>query len=279
MDATPVSASNTTRPRAPLEVRNLRFAAGDVPRYWHGDRRSLSIFFDNLSLFFPAGERFFMMTVKRYQKQIDDAALLKDIAAFCGQEGIHGREHERYNEAIAARGYPAKAMEQRVERLLRFAKRTLPARYRLGITCALEHFTATLGHHVLRDDRILEGAHPVMAALWRWHAAEETEHKCVAFDVFQAVGGTYFERVSTMVIASAFFWVKVIEQQARMMHADGSLWSAREWGTLFRWLFVEPGGMHEVALEGLDYFRPGFHPSDRDDSALIERWRSRAAAT
>ena len=36
-------------------LRNLRFAIGDdVPRYWHGGRKSVTTFFDNLSVFFPA---------------------------------------------------------------------------------------------------------------------------------------------------------------------------------------------------------------------------------
>lgn len=275
MVASTIPAEGSQRP--PIEVRNLRFAVSDAPRYWHGERRAVSIFFDNLSIFFPAGERFFMTSVKRYQKRLDDEALLRDVIAFCGQEGIHGREHERYNEVIAARGYPVEAMEARVVRLLAFAKRTMFPRWQLGITCALEHLTATLGQEVLSNDRILEGAHPAMAALWRWHAAEETEHKSVAFDVFEAVHGTYAERAATMVIASGFFWVKVIEQQARMMHADGCLGSASAWGSLARFLFIHPGGMHRLALAWLDYFRPGFHPSDRDSSDLLARWRARAA--
>jgi uncharacterized protein len=272
-------ASTTVRDvpaRPSIEVRNLRFPVLEAPRTWHGGRRAVSIFFDNLSIFFPAGERFFMTSVKRYQKRIDDPALLRDVIAFCGQEGIHGREHERYNEAVAARGYPAEAMEARVKGLLSFARKTLFPRWQLGVTCALEHLTATLGQELLSDDRILEGAHPAMAALWRWHAAEETEHKSVAFDVFESVGGTYAERASMMIIASVIFWAKVIEQQARMMHADGCLGSPREWGSLFRFLFVHPGGMHRLALAWLDYFRPGFHPSDRDASDLLARWRASA---
>ena len=38
--------------------------------------------------------------------------------------------------------------------------------------------------------QLLEGAHPAMVALWKWHAAEENEHKNVAFDVYKAAGGS-----------------------------------------------------------------------------------------
>jgi predicted metal-dependent hydrolase len=39
-----------------IEVRPLRFAIdASVPRYWHGGRRSVTMFFDNLSVFFGAG--------------------------------------------------------------------------------------------------------------------------------------------------------------------------------------------------------------------------------
>ena len=42
------------------QVRNVRFGTGpEVPRHWHGGRRAVTLFFDNLSLFFPPGERFF----------------------------------------------------------------------------------------------------------------------------------------------------------------------------------------------------------------------------
>ncbi len=211
--------------------------------------------------------------MKRYRTRLDDAALQRDVAAFSAQEGIHGREHERYNEMLRAQGFPVEAMERRVAALLAFGRRVLPPRVQLGVTCALEHYTAALGEGLLRDARVLDGAHPAMAALWRWHAAEEIEHKSVAFDVFEAAGGTYPERAVAMLIASAFFWAKVAEQQARMMRADGLLLSASEWRALFRFLFVEPGGLVDVARAAADYLRPGFHPCDRDDGDLLAGWR------
>jgi predicted metal-dependent hydrolase len=34
----------------------------------------------------------------------------------------------------------------------------MPARMQLAVTCALEHFTASMGHELLASDRLLQGA-------------------------------------------------------------------------------------------------------------------------
>ncbi len=258
---------------APPEIRNIRFDLGArIPRHWHGGRRSVTTFFDNLSVFFPAGERFFIATVHAYEGRIQDERLRAAMRAFCGQEGIHSREHVRYNEMLTAEGYPVPKMEKRVVARLRRASRRLPKRSQLAVTCALEHFTALLGQLVLADPRILEGADPTMAALWRWHAAEENEHKAVAFDVFQAVGGTYRERTTVMALVTVIFWIRVLEHQARMMDVDGTLWSPTEWAKLASFLFVEPGGMGSVMRLYFEYFRPDFHPDDIDSNPLVAAW-------
>jgi len=256
-------------------VRNLRFDLDDqgIPQYWHGGRRSISIFLDNLSIFFPAGERFFVKAVRAHQTFVKDERLMQEVQAFCGQEGIHAREHEHYNERVR-RFYPTEAMERRVQAILDGASQGTPEIAQLGITCALEHFTALLGNILLRDPRLLEGAHPEMDALWRWHAAEENEHKAVAYDVFTAAGGDYGTRVYTMIGATAIFWAKVIEQQARMMRASGILLSAREWSALLRYLFVEPGGMLRLIRLYFEYYRPDFHPSHIDSDEVLDRWHA-----
>lgn len=256
-------------------IRNLRFdAMGEVPRHWHRGGRSVSTFFDNLSVFFPRGERFFVASVRAHEAAVGDPALREAVRAFCAQEGMHGREHVRYNEHLATLGYPVAEMERRVIGILKLATWALPPRLRLAVTCALEHLTALLGHAILSDPRLLEGADPTMAALWRWHSAEENEHKSVAFDVFESAGGTYPERAAMMALASVIFWAKVVEQQARMMRVDGTLTSAEEWAALGRYLFVEPGGMLTLARHYADYFRPGFHPRDIDSDAALAAWQA-----
>jgi uncharacterized protein len=264
---------DTTHMSGLPETRNKSFDLTHVPRHWLGGRRSVSLFFDNLSVFFPAGERFFVRSVRAHERYLKNPELLAAARAFSGQEGIHAREHDRYNQMLSAHGYPVTAMEERVEKLLSFVSRRAPRRRQLGATCALEHFTALMGRLILANPRILDGADPTMASLWRWHAAEENEHKSVAYDVFVAAGGTYLERVTTMIFATVIFWAKVFEHQVRMMRADGIAGSLREWAALVKFLFVEPGGMGGVAWHYFDYYRPSFHPRDVESDALLEAWK------
>ncbi|MBC7174526.1 MAG: hypothetical protein H5U40_18925, partial [Polyangiaceae bacterium] len=46
-----------------------------------------------------------------------------------------------------------------------------------------------------------------------------------------------------------------------------------EWVTLVDFLFFRPGGMGRLARLYLDYYRPGFHPSDIDATELLEQWK------
>jgi len=256
------------------EVRNLQFATDHrVPRFWHGGRKSTTQFLNNLSVFFAVGERFFIASLKKHKDFIKDPKLAAEAKAFYAQEGIHSREHVRYNEMLKEQGYPVEEMEARVDKLLKLVTAVTPDRMQLGVTCALEHFTALMADLLLTDDRLMEGADETMRRLWRWHAAEENEHKAVAFDVFKAAGGTYIERALTMIGATAIFWAKVLEHQVRMMAVDGTATDLEEWKKLGRFLFVEPGGFLRLIPTYFSYFRPDFHPWDHDNTALLEAWK------
>ncbi len=262
--------------QAPMpEVRDFSFETGaEVPRYWHGGRRAVTLFFNNLSVFFPPGERFFVTSVKAFRDRIKEPQLAAEVKAFCAQEGIHSREHVRYNEMLRAQGYPIEVMEHRLTRLLNFVRWANTKRVQLAVTVCLEHFTALMAEFMLGplSQKLLDGAHPTMAALWRWHAAEEIEHKAVAFDVYQKVGGYYLERAVVMLGTTFIFWFKVFEQQVRLMRADGLGASWTEWRALFRYVF-QPGGLQTLVRPYLAFFKPSFHPWQHDNRALLEDWK------
>jgi predicted metal-dependent hydrolase len=260
-----------------IPVRNLRFDVKDAdrPRFWHAAGPAVSVYFDNLSVFFPVGERFFIQSVKAFKDKAPEGTPLADaVRAFYAQEAYHGREHRAYNARLEALGYPIARMEKRVERLLAVVTRVAPPRFQLAATVALEHFTAFMGQQLLQNPALLEGSDPELAALWRWHAVEENEHKAVAFDLFVAAGGTWAERAAAMVLAALIFWFKVVEQQVRMMKAAGLAADPGAWRELYRYLYVSPGNMRRMPGAVLDFLRPSFHPDDVDTQPLIDAWRA-----
>jgi predicted metal-dependent hydrolase len=186
---------------------------------------------------------------------------------------MHGREHERMNAMIDAHGYPAAELDARLKVLLGAVQKTFPKRWQLAATCALEHYTALLGDLILSNPEILADAHPEMRRLWNWHAAEESEHKAVAFDVYQAAGGNAPERGFVMVVATVIFWAVLFDQQVRLMHADGIATSPKEWVKLGRFMFGKPARLQRLTAPLLDFFRPSFHPWDHDNSSVLEAWR------
>jgi len=70
-----------------ITVRDQSFDHASAPRYWHGGRRSITIFYDNLSLLLPVGERFVIAAVKAHRGAIVDERLHRDVRVFCEQEG------------------------------------------------------------------------------------------------------------------------------------------------------------------------------------------------
>lgn len=257
--------------------RDRRFAVdGADLRHWHPRGLHVSHFFNALSLFFPDGEQFFIDSVRHYRDRLEDPALRESVRGFIGQEAMHGREHRAYNDSLRAAGYPVDEIEARIRRILGFARAHLSPAHQLAGTIALEHFTAILADVVLRDARVLEGADPAMASLWRWHALEETEHKAVAFDVYRAVVSgrrRYWLRVGVMTGITLRFLREIAGAHWALLRHDGRRADWRGWLALLGLLFGKPGVFRQIAGPWLDYFRPRFHPWQHDNRALLQRWQ------
>ena len=262
-----------------FEVRNLRFTFDDtIPKFWHGGSPLRTALLDSQSLFFPAGERFFVDSVKRFIPQLKDQRLRRQAQLFCGQEAVHQREHLNYNRMLERRGYPALRLQNGVERYLRLITRIIFPRWRLAVTCALEHFTAISANAALTNPSLFDGAEPRMAAFWRWHAGEETEHKAVPFDVYQAVGGHYSERVLIMLSASLVFQAYSLLHLFIFLWSSGNLFSPRTW-----WDFLRgdrPMSSHTLPWRSyFAYFRPGFHPDQLATDAALAAFRNELASS
>jgi predicted metal-dependent hydrolase len=242
---------------------------------WLDDDVFLTAFFNGMSIAFPVGEKFFIDSVRHYADRITDPALKANIQGFCGQEGFHRREHQRYNETLcAARGYDLEKLEGTLTRRLDWAQKNLSPIKNLAITVAIEHFTAVLAELLLSPGSILAKAEPSMRELWRWHAAEEMEHKAVAFDVYRAVGGTEELRKAVMRRVSVLMSVELTRALFYILRKEGQLFNLKLWRRGLAALFGKQGVLSGGWSPYRAFYSGGFHPWQQDTRELLVQWEA-----
>jgi predicted metal-dependent hydrolase len=259
--------------QGPLVVRKMDFpfVESEIPRYWFNNHMLGTHISNALHLIFPKGEQFFVRSVRYYEDRIENDVLKEQIKGFYGQEGAHSREHERFFEVLEGHGIKT----NRFLKLYQFLAYTLleplgPRILRLAVTAALEHFTAMYATSALSKDR-LDGAHPVLRDLLRWHSAEEIEHKAVAFDVLQTINKSYLLRMLGLVIAMIVlsgFWtigtfILVAQEEKGFRRAASQFVQ----GVLTRQIWTG-----EMARAFFDYWRRDFHPDDIDNRELAREY-------
>jgi len=165
-----------------------------------------------------------MDSVRHYRQRIDDPALKQEIQGFIGQEAMHSREHLAYNDLLQAAGLPAHRLDRRLKFFLDLQKKHLPPAFNLAVTIALEHYTAMLAEILLSDPSRFGDSLKGYQQMWYWHALEETEHKAVAFDVWNRVikpgPCAHLLRTGSMLTTTLLFWLVVFDFHLRLLIAD-----------------------------------------------------------
>ncbi len=255
----------------PIRVRRMDYEIPEIPRYWYRGNPWITHFMNALSTTFPDGERFFIHAVRNYEKQITDPELQAQIRAFIGQEANHGKEHEAFNQAlIDQHQLPLEKKIGFMKKALAFAKKKYAPRDQLALTVGFEHFTAILANLMLTRTDEIEGLDAMYGDMFMWHAVEETEHKGVAFDVLKAVDDDYWLRVRGMAQATFFFMLITLRMQYSLLKHDQQLGNWRAALGFARFMLFKPGMLTRIIPEYLDFYRPGFHPWQHDNRALIQ---------
>ncbi|MCA9635413.1 MAG: metal-dependent hydrolase [Myxococcales bacterium] len=268
--------------RAPAALGSIRprvmgFRFDEVPRHWMGGQALATAMANGLNLVFPLGERFFIRSVRHYMDQVDED-LRKQVKGFFGQEGRHAHEHERFFEIMESQGYEIRRFLRIYEAIAyRGIERLFGPKMHLAVTVALEHYTAIMAENAFAHG-LLDRADPSVRELLAWHAAEEIEHKAVAFDVLQEVAPGYGLRMAGMAMATVTligFWALAT---AMLLRQEKDL-SARE---IFRQLRelqeANPIGRRVFARGLREYARPDFHPWDTDNLALARDYLAQVQA-
>lgn len=262
-----------------IRVRRMDYEIPEIPRYWYRDNAWITHFMNALSTTFPDGERFFIHAVRNFEKQVTDPELQAQMRAFIGQEANHGKEHEAFNQAlISQHKLPLESKIGFMRKALAFAKKRYSPREQLALTVGFEHFTAILANLMLTQADVIEDLDAMYGDMFMWHAVEETEHKSVAFDVYQQVDGDYWLRVKGMAQATFFFMLITLRMQYSLLKHDGKLTDWRGALGFAKFILVKPGMLTRIIPEYLDFYRPGFHPWQHDNRHLITKYVEQLSA-
>ncbi|MGI8662479.1 MAG: metal-dependent hydrolase [Acidimicrobiales bacterium] len=241
-------------------------------RHWLDDDLIASHVIATLSAVIPPGERFISEAVRRQRDNLD-GPLREQVRGFIGQERLHQREHDRFNVALAALGYPTAFIDRMSAVTFRVAER-FPARLQLAMTAAIEHWTAVIAQHTLAEDQLAGWQmSEASRAFLAWHLVEELEHRAVAFDAMRAAGTSELERIIGMRVAVAMLLPSVAGGMLLSLVGDRDmrhpLRVLRSVGRFRRSAMARRSFLFDL----LSWNRPGFHPDERNIDVLLEQWR------
>jgi len=264
---------------AELVVRRLLIdLVSPFPGRWNGGDAFRSAFFSALSMSFPVGEQYFIDSVRNGLKALPEAQrqrLTLEVQGFIGQEATHRRIHALFNGHLDKLGYRNEIARRASRRIQDNAHRDL--RMHVAATAATEHFTALFANWLMHHPEALAGAEPRLQTLWQWHAAEESEHRCTAFDLYNAMGGSQTWRIRTFYYVTGVFLSDVLRQTVRNLWHDGSLFKWRTWRSAASLLFAKDGMIRGNYGQWRDYLAPTFHPSQHDASRSQQWLRDNTA--
>lgn len=184
-----------------LHARNVTFDFSRSPLIWIPGEPIASYALSALNLMLPVGEQMFVDMFSRALPYIKDERLREDVIGFIGQEKMHSDTHDHaLREFFAQHGIDLSVWIKHSELMFERAQKRMDAlppklQYRimvqgLAIIAGLEHLTSTGGDWLLNFDFEKFGADPVITDMFRWHGAEEVEHRSVAWNVARYFGAS-----------------------------------------------------------------------------------------
>jgi uncharacterized protein len=178
-----------------MQVRNPKIAFADALPHWAPNREFCQIT-NAGSTSLPCVEAYLMAVMNRAARTLQDPGLMRDVALFTAQEGNHYRQHDEFNETLYAR-YPG--LRPIMDRLKADYAAMLKDESLLANAAYCEGFESLgliYAEFMFEGcDDLLEGADARQVRMWRWHLAEEFEHRTVCYDVHKALGGGYISRL------------------------------------------------------------------------------------
>jgi uncharacterized protein len=217
-----------------LGARNVQFQWETAPLHWIPGDPYGSHAVTALNLFLPVAERWFSNLFADALEYVRDERLRDEIIGFIGQEAVHAKTHDQVLVGYLVRHGidPAPFLRQLEwvagqydQRVCQAAPRNRRKAVASGThaLCAAEHFTGVLGDWALNNSWDELGVDPTLADLYRWHGAEEVEHRHVSYNVAKYFGMDYVAQAVSAVLVSVVLFTMLLRGTKFLTHQDPAL--------------------------------------------------------
>jgi uncharacterized protein len=178
-----------------IQLRTPDFDFSEVDVHWAPNHELVQAI--NAANLVPAYVEPFLIKVMRRAKTlldpVTDADLIEDIDVFNKQEGQHYKLHAAFNRHMQAHGYEGmKQIEADYAADYDRLVSTRSLRFLLAYCEGFEAGASGVQADIYVDDDLdqyLGTADPEPRAIWRWHLAEEFEHRTVVFRLYHRLYG------------------------------------------------------------------------------------------
>lgn len=239
-------------------------------KHWLGGDAFKTHFLNSLTVIFPSGERFFIRSVKKVLPHITDKNLKTESLNFIKQEAQHAHEHSKLFKMLDKQGYDTKLLVSSIEKLIRqYLEPYNTEQFNLSLTAGFEHITALLSEISLSENFTKE-APKDLKELFDWHAAEEIEHRCVAFDALLEINPSYVLRILGLTYAYIILSVLVTICTSYFLYKDGLLFKKQTIASGIKMLFTQERLLLKALNIFIRYLDPNFHPSQSDIDSLAD---------
>ncbi|RSE35205.1 metal-dependent hydrolase [Acinetobacter junii] len=262
--------TNSTRLPASFPVRRMDYNFENIPKYWCANDPAMTHYFTGLSTLFPEGESYFVRSVRALREHAKlNEALDREISAFIGQEAMHSKEHHAFHISAQQHGMNPESLEKVTGIVLKGLEKIFSKKWNLLVTVGLEHYTAVLVvsmmetvNEYMTDKTIRD--------LWLWHSVEETEHKAVAFDLYEYLYGNglnaYLPRVTIFTLSLILITGLSTIYQIVLMKRDKQLSNLKTWQNFFNFAAKQ---YKTFIPKFFEYYRYDFHPNQTNEKNLV----------
>ena len=208
-----------------MKARKIQIELADAKVLWAAEAPEFSHLLNAVSSLLPYLEPFLNRTVRACMDALpaEHEDLRQDCRFFIAQESEHYRNHERFNRALRAGGYPdlgrrEAKLKADYDFYWKHKSRSYCLRYAEGFETTTPILARVLATYLM-EMRQLDLDDPTVL-LFRWHLCEEYEHRHVCFQLHDVLHPSYWLRMWGLCYAGRHLLSYVIRTAMYLIRED-----------------------------------------------------------